>query len=113
MLVTLREQDQTVVATIHGEIDISNVDEVRHSLLDVPNLARGLVLDLSGVGYLDSTAISLLHDLAQRLERRAQRMVVVCPAEGPARRVIELTGLPTRAPVLDDVSEAMRLLSID
>jgi anti-sigma B factor antagonist len=112
-LVTLRGHDRTTIAEINGEIDVSNVEEVRRALLELPNLAHGLVLDLSGVGYLDSTAISLLHDVAQRLQRRGQRMVVVCPPGATPRRVIELTGLSSSAPVLDGLAEALEMLSVD
>lgn len=110
-LITIHQVDRTVVAALRGEIDVSNVEDVRRALLELPNLAHGLVLDLTAVAYLDSTAISLLHDLAQRLEQRAQMMIVVCPPDCMPRRVIELTGLAGRIPVLDDLADAVAQLA--
>ena len=105
--VSVAERDRVTVATIRGEVDISNAAEIEDALVALPNLALGLVVDLSGVGYLDSTGVSLLHGLALRLRRRSQRLVVVCPLDTPPRRVLELTGLPIRTPVLEDLASAI------
>lgn len=81
--VTLRELDGITVAAISGEVDVSNAGQVATVLTELPNLAHGLVVDLHALEYLDSTGVSLLHDLAARLRQRSQRLIVVCP---PSRR---------------------------
>jgi anti-anti-sigma factor len=108
--VRLYERDGVTVASISGEIDISNAATVRSALTDLPNLAHGLVVDLGEVRYLDSTGISLLHDLAGRLSQRSQRLIVVSPPDTPPRRVLELTALHVRAPVLDELDPAIAAL---
>ncbi len=108
--VSVAERDRVTVATICGEVDISNAAEIEEALVALPNLALGLVVDLSGVGYLDSTGVSLLHGLALRLRRRSQRLIIVSPIDSPPRRVLELTGLPIRTPVLEDVGSALAAL---
>jgi anti-anti-sigma factor len=110
--VRLYEHDGVTVASIRGEVDVSNAGAIRSALTDLPNLAQGLVVDLGEVRYLDSTGISLLHDLAARLSQRSQRLIVVCPPDTPPRRVIELTGLHVRAPVLDDLALAIESLRL-
>jgi anti-anti-sigma factor len=103
----MQEHDSVAVATIVGEVDISNVDSVAASLTSVSNLALGLVVDLREVDYLDSGAISLLHDLAIRLRERSQRLIVVCPPDSPPRHVLELTALTTQTLVLDELAAAI------
>lgn len=108
--VDIQDHDGVPVAAISGEVDISNVDDVRARLIALPNLAPGLVVDLRRVDYLDSTGISLLHDLAGRLRERSQQLIVVCPPGSPPRRVLELTGLITRTTVVDELAPAVQAM---
>ncbi len=66
---------------VAGEIDASNVGELRERVLDsVPNTARGLVLDLSDTRYIDSSGIGLIFESAARLrDRRQELRLVVIP----------------------------------
>jgi anti-anti-sigma factor len=105
--VVLQDRDSVTVATVTGEIDMSSVDRVAAALTDISNLAMGLVVDLRGVDYLDSSGISLLHDLAVRLRRRTQMLVIVCPTGSPPRRMLEITALVDQAVVLDELQPAI------
>lgn len=105
--VSRQERDGVVVAALRGEIDVSNAAQLGHELTEISNHALGLVVDLCGVTYLDSAAIALLYDLHLRLERRAQVVVVVAPASGTPRRVLDLTAFTTRAELADDVNAAV------
>jgi stage II sporulation protein AA (anti-sigma F factor antagonist) len=108
--VDIQNHDGVHVAAITGEVDISNVDDVTRRLIGLPNFAPGLVVDLRLVTYMDSTGISMLHDLAGRLRERSQKLIVVCPPGSPPRRVLELTGLITRTTVVDDLAPAVQTL---
>lgn len=105
--VTRHEQDGVIVATVRGEIDVSNATQIGRDLTEVPNHSLGLVVDLGAVRYLDSTAIALLYELHIRLERRGQGLAVVAPADGAPRRVLALTAFETRAALADDVEAAV------
>ncbi|HEX4010665.1 MAG TPA: STAS domain-containing protein [Solirubrobacteraceae bacterium] len=107
---SLRDQEGVTVAQLSGEVDISNAGAIAGRLTELPNLAHGLIVDLGGVEYLDSTAIALLHELAARLRRRSQRLIVVCPPDCAPRRVLELTALDTTIPVLDELAPAIATL---
>jgi stage II sporulation protein AA (anti-sigma F factor antagonist) len=108
--VDIQDHDGVHVAAITGEVDISNVDDVTRRLISLPNFAPGLVVDLRLVTYMDSTGVSMLHDLAGRLRERSQKLIVVCPPGSPPRRVLELTGLITRTTVVDDLAPAVQTL---
>jgi anti-anti-sigma factor len=91
---------------VSGEIDLANVDEVRHAitaaLSDDP--AR-VVLDLRETTYLDSAAIAMLFRLAQRLGHRRQQLSLVVPRDAPIRAVLDLTRIDTVIPLHDTVEE--------
>jgi anti-anti-sigma factor len=92
--VTIAADDGVVVASLSGEIDLSNAAEITDALLGgVPNEALGLVIDLSEVSYLDSAGVRMLAELDHRLGWRAQVLRVVAPDASRSRRVLEIAGL--------------------
>ena len=79
--VAYEEHGPVMVARLSGEVDMTNTEELRSSMLDrLPHESSGLVVDLSALDYLDSAGIHLLYDLANVLQVRGQRLgVVVAP----------------------------------
>jgi anti-anti-sigma factor len=98
--------DRVTHVHVSGEIDLANVDEVRHAITTAlsSDPAR-VVLDLRDTTYLDSAAIAMLFRLAQRLGHRRQQLRLVVPKEAPIRAVLDLTRIDTVIP-LDDAVEA-------
>jgi anti-sigma B factor antagonist len=97
-----------VVARISGEIDISNVAAVKRKLTEaVTSAARGLVVDISGTTYLDSSGVYLLFDLHRALEGRQQQLCVVAPPTTPSTRVLLITGFDRIVPVTSTVEKAL------
>jgi anti-anti-sigma factor len=95
-LATVRcEQDGSrLVAHLAGEIDISNAGEVGTAIeRAVPADAGAVIVDLSHVGYLDSSGISLLLRLSERLRARRIDLRLAVPRDAPVRAILELTGL--------------------
>ena len=83
-----------VVATLSGEIDLSNAAQITRSVVDaVPNEAVGLVIDLSDVAYLDSAGVRMLAELERRLGWRSQAFRVVAPEGSRTRKVLSIAGL--------------------
>jgi anti-anti-sigma factor len=86
--------DEIVVGALSGEIDLSNAKALEGEIADaVPNTARGMVLDLSKLTYLDSSGIRLLLSLAGRLRWHGQDLVLAAPPESRCRRVLSLAGI--------------------
>jgi anti-sigma B factor antagonist len=97
-----------VVARISGEVDISNVAAVKRKLTEaVTSAARGLVVDISGTTYLDSSGVYLLFDLHRALEGRQQQLCVVAPPTTPSTRVLLITGFDRIVPVTSTVEKAL------
>lgn len=89
-------EDATVLR-LWGEMDISSVGAVRpvidEALAGAPD---SLVVDLSGLTFMDSSGIALLLSVAERVERMRLRH----PSDSICR-LIELTGLEDALPVDD------------
>src|SRR5947209_19101747 len=104
------ERDNVIIVSISGEIDLSNAARIGREFTDIPNSALGLVVEIAGVDYLDSTAIALLYELHLRLERRGQRLVIVAPSGGTPRRILELAAFDKQATVIDDLEAAVTVV---
>jgi anti-sigma B factor antagonist len=90
---SLGGDEEATIAKIEGEVDLSNAEALRQRIAEaVPNGAFGLVVDLSAVGYLDSSGLRLLFDIARRLERRQQRIATVVPDGSPVRELLTMMG---------------------
>ena len=91
---------------IAGELDIATVPHVRAALAAEPLAsAAAVVVDLTGLTFMDSTGLSALIELSHDLASRAGRMAIACP-EGPARLLLDVTGVAEQLSVLDTREQA-------
>ena len=78
---------------VTGDIDLSTAPRLRAGMDQAIAAGLGdLVLDMSGVTFLDSSGLAVLFSTARRLRRREQRLVL----RGVSRdclRTMELVGL--------------------
>jgi anti-sigma B factor antagonist len=97
-----------VIVTLHGELDVFNATEMTASIAAaVPSDAHGVVIDLSDVGFLDSTAIRKLFALTGRLTERRQRAHVVSPEGSIVLRTLQLVEFSRAAPMHDTLQHAL------
>jgi anti-anti-sigma factor len=100
-----------VVARLIGEIDLSNAEELGATVIgSTPNDARGVVLDLSGVEYLDSAGIYVIHGMRASLQARGKSLLLVIPAESPLHDALRLSGAERPGELADHVDAALRAL---
>ena len=103
---TREESGRTVVAAV-GEVDVytaPTLDDELTRLID--DGAASLVVDLSGVDFLDSTGLSVLVKALERLRDRGGRLDVVVTAERVAK-VFRITGLDAMLALHGSLAEAL------
>ena len=94
------------IASIRGEIDLSNADSTLKTLVDVVDEdADGLVIDLSELEYLDSAGVRLLFKLGRAVSASGGSLRAVVPADAKIRGVLELANVEATLP-LDHTTEA-------
>ena len=80
--------------TVTGDVDLATAGDLRDqlgpALEDAAVHGAGLLLDLRGVGYLDSSGLRLLAAMARDL---GEALVLVAPSGTAARRVLEVSHL--------------------
>ncbi len=103
----VRDGGRVTVARIEGEIDMSNAADLGRAIAGrVTNHAKGLVIDLTEVTYLDSAAIHVVYELREQLAARNIALRLVVPPGAPTMTTLELTGVPAAVPVLASAAEA-------
>jgi anti-sigma B factor antagonist len=107
--VTAREstgQPYTLVA-IAGEADVTNREELRGVLDGEVALAPGtLILDLSGLRFMDSSALHVILQANRALDRNGGMMALVAPQDAVAK-MLRLTTADRLVPVFRTVAEAV------
>ena len=91
-LTTGRDPDGAVVVTAVGEIDMSNAAALATALAEAQSGATGddlLVIDLTGVEYLDSAGLAVLFPHVDRMR------LVATPLLAPVLTVAGLDDLTT------------------
>ena len=94
-----------VVITLAGELDLYNADEVRAAFVKaLDDGATILVVDMSAVEFMDSTALGVLVEARSKLGNDGLRLAA--PQLG-ARRTLQVSGLDRHLPVYDSVDAAL------
>jgi anti-anti-sigma factor len=90
--VTIEPSGDVPIASVRGEVDLSNAESVLEQCLEgaIRGSAPGLVLDLSDVTYIDSSGIRALFELVERLGALGKLVRAVVPEESSIKRVLEL-----------------------
>jgi anti-sigma B factor antagonist len=99
------ENGHLIVAS--GELDMSATPRLSTVLAMACASPGGrLVLDLSEVSFIDSTALGTILKAAAQLEESGTTLAVVAP-DGPVRRLLEMTNLTQRFRMFATRAEAL------
>ncbi len=89
----VQKQGEVVVLAPAGEIDASNIPELQGAFSQI--LQKGntkIVVDMSGVSYMDSSALGVLVNSLKQL-RREQGSLKLANLNGNVERIFKLTRL--------------------
>jgi anti-sigma B factor antagonist len=104
------EQDGDVVAVVaDGEIDLYGAPELSDALSSVAR-ERRVLIDLTSVSFLDSTALGIVVGAVRELREHGNAARVVLP-RGSARRIFELTMLDQVLPLEESRAQALAVLT--
>ena len=104
--IDMTESDELLIVRITGDVDLSCSGQVRDALL--PSVGRFVttVVDMSGVGSIDSSGIACLVEGHQLARKRSCRMVLA--ACGPSvSKVLQLAKLDDVFNIVSTLDEAI------
>lgn len=95
-----------VVMELSGEADATSSDQLREILdAEVRKQPRAMVIDLSGLRFMDSTALHVILRVNRELSRNGCVLALAGPRESVAK-VLRLTATDQIIPVYSSVTEA-------
>lgn len=97
--VSSHREDGALVVVPDGELDIATVDSLR-AALEERESGEGLVLDLSGLTFCDTSGIQLVVE-AYRSARDERFPLSIVRAVPQVQRVFEIAGLESVLPFKD------------
>jgi anti-anti-sigma factor len=101
-------------AMVAGEIDFANATslQTRISAACTERGARTLVLDLTGVEFMDSSGLRAILHLQRELVDGDGGLVLLGPTP-QVRGILTLTGLDRQLPAVDTLAQALALLEVN
>ena len=91
LTIDLSQVNGSAFITVTGEIDKDSVVNLR-AVLDGLQLDKHVVVDMAGVGFMDSSGLNALIDHALLVERAGGSLRIASPSRS-VHRVVEITGL--------------------
>lgn len=90
---SVEQSGATAVGVLAGEIDLASVESLEAAIAATEaTAAKDVVLDMSGVTFLDSSGLRVLVTANERLSATGGRLVIRRPSPS-VMRVLEITGL--------------------
>ena len=93
--------DGTVLVKMAGDLDLASAEVLQQTLLAIEkDRPSTLYLDLSGLGFMDSTGLRLILQASERAKKALSRLVLVAGRES-VQRVFRVTGMQERLEFVD------------
>jgi anti-sigma B factor antagonist len=103
----VRSEGQALVVSLTGDVDLHRSAELQQSLLALVDKApRVIVLDLSGVSYMDSSGVASLVKLLGHVRVR-NIALKLCGLTARVRSMFEITRLDSVFSIHPSVAEAL------
>ena len=107
------EVDGVPVVRLLGEVDAAAAAWVEDRLVGLAGGGPGLVVDLSGLRYLDSSAVRSLFLVSDRLAAAGGQLHVVVPPDSRLAPVVRIIQLDTLVAVHETTAAAVAALRPD
>lgn len=88
----IKEEQGATVVSLKGDVDLERSPLARKILLECVNRGKPVLVDLSAVGYIDSSGVASLVEALQSARKKGGALALAQVSEG-ALRVLQLARL--------------------
>ena len=97
--------DTSILISVQGELDLATAPRLKWPLVDaIDGGARALIVDLSGVTFMDSTALGVLIGIRRTL-KLGSRLAIVC-SDPSVLKIFQISGLDSVFQIFPTFDEA-------
>ncbi len=100
------EREGALVVAFTGDVDLQSSPDARKALLDAVGQGKNVLVDLSGVGYIDSSGVASLVESLQTARKSGCTLGLAAVSEG-ALRVLQLARLDKVFTIHDTVEQGL------
>jgi anti-sigma B factor antagonist len=99
---------EAAILAINGDIDLHNSPELRVAVLSLlaKSNPKKIIMDLSNVPYMDSSAVAVLVEALQGIRRKGGKLVLSA-LQPRARGLLEISRLDTLFTLATDEADAL------
>ena len=102
----IREVSNVTVVALTGDVDLQHSPDARKILLQCVEKKRPILVDLSGVGYIDSSGVASLVECLQSARKAGYKLALVSFSDR-AKRVLQLARLDRVFTVCETIEEGL------
>ena len=102
----IREEPGAVIVALEGDVDLQSSPDARKVLLECVGRKKPVLVDLSGVGYIDSSGVASLVESLQTARKAGSNLILVAVSEG-ALRVLQLARLDKVFTICDSIEDGL------
>ena len=106
-LFSMEPVDACVVVTVQGELDVTSSQQFDECLAEASSSSDRMILDLSGVDFMDTSALAVIVGHWKKLEA-AGGSLALAGARYRYTKTLWITGLADRLSLYDSVEAALR-----
>lgn len=107
MRIDTRRTGDAFVISPHGDVDMDRSPSLRGALMNAQRDRPGrIIVDLAGVGYMDSSGVATLVEAVQKGAKAGTR-IILCAMNDRVRSIFEIARLDSVFTIAPSVSSAL------
>ncbi len=104
--ISTERDGSTCRITVTGEVDVYTSPMLKSHIVDaVDDGCVDLVIDLEGVGFIDSSGLGVLVSGLRRVKEQSGSMRIICTRDG-ILKIFRITGLDKVFPIFSNADDA-------
>ena len=102
----IKEEGDAIIVAFSGDVDLESSPDARKILLECVGKHKPVLVDLSKVGYIDSSGVASLVESLQSARKKGSDLLLVAVSEG-ALRVLQLARLDKVFTICDSIEDGL------
>ena len=107
LVIESRTQGAWAILDVTGEVDVFTAPKLRERIVQsIDQGHKKLIVNLDGVGFMDSTGLGTLVGGLKRMKERGGTLALVC-SNRPVLRILTITGLDAVFSIHESTDKAL------
>ena len=102
----IKEDGDAIIVAFSGDVDLESSPDARKILLECVGKHKPVLVDLSKVGYIDSSGVASLVESLQSARKVGSDLLLVAVSDG-ALRVLQLARLDKVFTICDSIEDGL------